>query len=102
MKNNDIKSNQISNTTTTPHPHPQKKPKQTKTKTNKNKNKNRKAQTTTTFKLIEKSRNKRRSNRFQFSPQSRLRVGVYCYRFLPFALHESGTRKSYILVSDRV
>jgi hypothetical protein len=102
MKNNDIQSNQISNTTTPPPQKKNHKKTKTKTKTKTNKNKNKKAQTTTTFKLIENSRNKRRSNRFQFSPQSRLRVGVYCYRFLPLALHESGTRKVYILVSDRV
>ena len=49
-------------------------------------------------KLFDKSRNNCHSNRFQGCSLSG--PGLYCYRFLPFVLHESGT--SYILVSDYI
>ena len=53
----------------------------------------------TTAKLSKKNRNKSRSNRFD---GALCEISAYCYRFLTLAQHESGTRKNYILVSDRI
>ena len=43
---------------------------------------------------VTKNRKRCRSNQYQKCPLSPPRL--YCYRFLPFTLHESGTRKTLL------